>query len=162
MKDYAAVANQLKVSHLFAISQTKSNIVMRLAKFHNGPTLHFRLSEYCLGKHVRATQKRPFESSAAYQTPPLVVLNNFGPCDSNHMKLLKITLHSIFPTINVNTVRLTECRRVVLFHYKTDTDCVEMRHYAIRAVPVGVNRSIKKILQSKIPNLSHVNVRIDI
>lgn len=158
MKDYAAVANQLGVSHLFALSQTKSNIVLRIARFHNGPTLHFRIPQYTLAKHVRATQKHPYESATAYQTPPLVVLNNFGNSDENHMKLLKITLHSIFPSINVNTVKLTDCRRVVLFHYNPDTGVIEMRHFAIKAVPVGISKNIKKILNLKIPNLSQANV----
>jgi ribosome biogenesis protein SSF1/2 len=43
-----------------------------------------------------------------------------------------------------------------LFHLKKDDGLVEMRHYAIRAQPVGINRNIKKILQSKIPDLSQL------
>jgi ribosome biogenesis protein SSF1/2 len=122
--------------------------------------LHFRIPQYCLTKHVRATQKRPFDSSAAFLTPPLIVLNNFGSEDSEHMKLLRVTLQHMFPSINVNTVRLNECRRVILFHYKKETQVVEMRHYAIRATPVGINRNIKKILQTKIPNLGNLKVMI--
>jgi ribosome biogenesis protein SSF1/2 len=34
---------------------------------------------------------------------------------------------------------------------------VEVRHYAVRANPTGVNRSIKRVVQAKIPNLSKVD-----
>jgi ribosome biogenesis protein SSF1/2 len=157
-KDYASIASQFGITHLLAFSETKSNIILRIARFYNGPTLHFRIPQYCLTKHVRATQKRPFDSSAAFLTPPLIVLNNFGSEESEHLTLLRVTLQHMFPSINVNTVRLNECRRVVLFHYKKETQTVEMRHYAIRATPVGINRNIKKILQTKIPNLGNLKV----
>jgi ribosome biogenesis protein SSF1/2 len=59
----------------------------------------------------------------------------------------------MFPTINVQTVKLSECRRVVLYHYNKEEDVVEQRHYAIRASPVGLSRPIKRLVQSKIPDL---------
>lgn len=158
IKDYAAVASQLGVTHLLAVTQTKKNIILRVARFHNGPTLHFRIAEYSLCKHIRAMQKRPFDSAAAYRTPPLVVLNNFGTSEESHMKLLRTTFQHMFPSINVKTVRLNECRRVVLFHYKKDEQVVEMRHYAIRATPTGLNKNIKRIVQAKLPNLTNMEV----
>jgi ribosome biogenesis protein SSF1/2 len=63
----------------------------------------------------------------------------------------------MFPTINVKNVRLSECRRVVLFNFNKADGTVEMRHYAIRATPVGISRSVKKVLQSKIPDLGELN-----
>jgi hypothetical protein len=33
-----------------------------------------------------------------------------------------------------------------------------MRHYAIRAQPVGISRSVKKILQARIPDLGQLEV----
>jgi ribosome biogenesis protein SSF1/2 len=75
----------------------------------------------------------------------------------------------MFPAINVATVRLKECRRVVLFHLIEETEegegengepevkqRIEMRHYAIKATPVGVNRKVRRLIQSKIPNLNKV------
>lgn len=157
VKDYASVASQLGITHLLSFSQTKNkNVVMRIARFHQGPTLHFRIRGYSLSRHIRDLQKRPFDSAAAFNTPPLVVLNNFGNAQESHLKLLRLTLQGLFPSINVNTVHLNECRRVVLFHYKKDDSTVEMRHYAIKANPVGINKNIKKILQCKIPNLGNL------
>lgn len=83
----------------------------------------------------------------------MVVLNNFGQAEEQHLKLLKVTFQHMFPTINVKTVQLSNCRRVVLFHYNKDTDTVEMRHYAVRANPVGISKGVKRIVQAKLPNL---------
>lgn len=154
LKDYAAVATQLGLSHLLTVSQTNSNVVFKIGKFMNGPTLHFRVNEYSLSTHIKLAQKKPFESTAALQTPPIVVLNNFGQSDENTIRLMRTTLQNMFPSIDVKTIRLTECRRVVLFHYRKDDGMVEMRHYAIKATPVGINRNVKRILQAKIPDLS--------
>ena len=86
-------------------------------------------------------------------TPPLVVLNNFGQSEESQVKLMRITFQHMFPTINTKTVKLSDCRRVVLYHYHKDEGTVEMRHYAIKAQPVGVSSAVKRILQSRIPNL---------
>ena len=67
----------------------------------------------------------------------------------------------MFPTINVKTVKLSDCRRVVLFHFNKEEGVVEMRHYAVRATPVGISRSVKKIIQLKVPNLGDLEVGLN-
>jgi ribosome biogenesis protein SSF1/2 len=154
MKDYAAVAGHLGLTHILSLSQSPASLSLRLARFPRGPTLTFKVERYCLQAHVRATQKRPYESLSAYQTAPLVVLNNFGDAASPpFVKLMKITFQNMFPPLNVNTVRLTDCRRVVLFDYDPETRLVEQRHFAIRAAPSQVNRSVKRLIQTRIPSL---------
>ena len=51
-------------------------------------------------------------------------------------------------------IKLTDCRRVVLFSLDNETHEVEMRHYLINASPVGLTRSVKKIVKAKIPDLN--------
>jgi ribosome biogenesis protein SSF1/2 len=65
MKDYTAVAGQLGVSHILALSQTKSNVILRIGRHADGPTLHFKVNKYSLSRQVKALQKRPFESPGA-------------------------------------------------------------------------------------------------
>jgi ribosome biogenesis protein SSF1/2 len=72
MKDYEAVASSLNVSHLMLLSQTDNNIVMRVGKHPNGPTLHFKVQKFMLQKQVKAIQKRPYESLAACKLFSLV------------------------------------------------------------------------------------------
>lgn len=103
-------------------------------------------------KHIHMMQKRPVDPSQTFQTPPLVVLNNFNRVE-NHIKLMHITFQSMFPAIDVQTIKLGDCRRVVLFNYDAESDQVEFRQYSIRANPLGLSRSVKTILKSKVPNL---------
>ncbi len=157
MKDFAAVAGHLGLTHIVALSQSVASLNLRVARFPRGPTLTFKVERYCLQHHVRATQKRPYESVSAYQTPPLVVLNNFGDATSPpFVKLMKITFQNMFPPLNVNTVRLTDCRRIVLFDYDAASGVVEQRHFAIRAAPSELHKSIKRLVQTKIPCLGQM------
>ena len=156
MKDYSAVASQLGVSHLLLLSQTNTNVVFRVARAPNGPTLHFHVTEYTLASQIRANQKRPHENANNYLTPPLVVLNNFGAATEQHVKLMKVSFQHMFPSINGKTVKLADCRRVVLFHLRKEDGQVEMRHFALTASPVGINRNLKKIINGKLPNLSNL------
>ena len=171
------------VTHLMAISQNSSRLNLRLARTPSGPTLTFRLKQFSLIKQVRSVQRRPFDSPAAYNHAPIVVTNNFGDATAApHVKLMRITFQNMFPAVNVATVKLADCRRVVLFnfmrrdvddqvkkqkaggdkndpnHYDGEEDEeVEVRHYAIKATPVGVNRKVRRIIQAKIPNLSKLD-----
>ena len=49
------------------------------------------------------------------------------------------------------TVKLTECRRVLLVHYEREKDEIEIRHYAIRATPTGVSKSVSRLVRAKLP-----------
>lgn len=65
MKDYASVASQLSITHLLVFSQTENNVILRVARHPDGPTLHFRVQQFMPSKLVKSMQKRPYESEAA-------------------------------------------------------------------------------------------------
>jgi len=167
LNDYSrALGNAMGVSHLFCLRQSnKKYMSLRIAKAISGPTLSFHIKQFTLMKQVRAIQRRSMESKDMYKSAPIVVTNNFmaegaSPNDDSqtpqHLKLMRITFQSIFPAINIANIKLNDCRRVVLFHYLPEEDLVEMRHYAIRATPVGIGRKVKKIIfnnNTKLPNL---------
>lgn len=58
---------------------------------------------------------------------------------------MKVTLQNMFPSINVATVKLQDCRRVVMFNLDKTKGTVEMRHFAVRATPTGIAKAIKKV-----------------
>lgn len=150
------LAMPMGVSHILALSQNAEHLNLRLARVPEGPTMTFRVTKFSLVKHVRAIQRRPYTSAGIHQHSPIVVTNNFGDVTAPpHVKLMRITFQNMFPAINVASVKLSECRRVVLFNLLEDE--VEMRHYAIKATPVGVDRKVRRIVQTKIPNLSNLN-----
>ncbi len=190
LNDYATkLSSALGVSHLLAFSQNESRIYTRIARCPTGPTLTFQIQQFSLTKHVVASQKRPYYTPSLYDHPPLVVSNNFGDnTAAPHIKLMRITFQALFPAINVATLNLTDCKRVVLFNLirrrpknkksKKNTDhtigdvettnsdggehddddneeeeFVEVRHYGIKASPVGVDRKVRRLIQANAPNL---------
>jgi ribosome biogenesis protein SSF1/2 len=185
----------LGITHIVGLSQNASKISLRIGRTPAGPTLTFRVKRFTLGRQVRVTQRRPYDAtSKSYDSPPIVVTNNFGDVSAApHVKLMRITFQNMFPAINVSTVKLGDCRRVVLFNLirrnngddadddddnnndttankkkrkKDDNDDdnndddndledeeVEIRHYAIRTKPIGIDKRVRRIVESKIPNL---------
>jgi ribosome biogenesis protein SSF1/2 len=177
----------LGISHILAFSQNEERLSMRIAKTPQGPTLTFRVHLFSLSRHIQKLQRRPISAKSLMDSPPIVVTNNFGDQTAPpQVKLMRIAFQNMFPAINVATVKLRECRRVVLFHLieedagddeeekgtgqnhgqnKTSlaqmdgnktTQRIEVRHYAIKATPVGVNRKVRRLIQAKLPNLNKV------
>ncbi|CAB9508552.1 Suppressor of SWI4 1 homolog [Seminavis robusta] len=178
------LALPMGITHIMAFTQNETRLNLRLARTPEGPTITFRVTQFSLNKHIKSLQRRPMADNARalHQNPPIVVTNNFGDASAPpQIKLLRITFQNMFPAINVASVRLADCRRVVLFHLvdeevveeessskdddkttKTTTtrtvikQRVQIRHYAIKANPVGVNRKVRRLIQSKLPNLNKV------
>ena len=155
------LAMPMGVSHILALSQNEDRVNLRLARTPEGPTMSFRVERFSLGKHIRAIQRRPYNGgSSVHANPPIVVTNNFGDAIKAppHLKLMRISFQNMFPAINVATVRLGDCRRVVLFNYDDEKGLVEVRHFAIKATPVGVNKKVRRLIQANkaLPNLQKI------
>jgi ribosome biogenesis protein SSF1/2 len=164
------LALPMGITHMLSFSQNEERLNMRLARTPEGPTLSFRVHQFSLSRQIKSLQKRPVSYTASLsENPPVVVTNNFGDASASpHVKLMRITFQNLFPAINVSTVKLSECRRVVLFNFtEEDTteeeqikgegpkrQIVQMRHFAVKATPVGVHRRVRRLIQDKIPNLS--------
>lgn len=48
-----------------SFTQTEKNIIMRVGRHPDGPTLHFVVRKFMPPRVVKASQKHPFESEAA-------------------------------------------------------------------------------------------------
>ncbi|RYH23740.1 hypothetical protein EON65_17470 [archaeon] len=77
MKDFVSVASQLGVSHLLFFSQTDSNLILRIIKDPEGPTLHFRIQHFYLPRQIKAQQKRPFESTSVCKYATVIIMSPF-------------------------------------------------------------------------------------
>jgi len=153
LKDYVSVASALGVTHLMAVSQGNMGPNLRIARSPQGPTLSFKVESYSLSSGVRASQRRPVTSRDAYTHSPLVVLNNFEG-RPKHVALVATTIQAMFPPLDVQTVRLSECKRVLLVDYSEQDDAFDLRTFYIRAEPQGASRSVRKIVSgNKVPKL---------
>ncbi|KPI99482.1 Protein Peter pan [Papilio xuthus] len=153
IKDFLSVSGYLHVSHMMMFTETELGSYMRLARLPRGPTLTFRLHNYSLARDVVSSLRKQYVMSRAFKSAPLIVLNSFSG-EGNHMKLMATMFQNMFPTINITTVKLKNIRRCVLMNYNPTTKLIDMRHYVIRAIPVGLNKGTKKMVQGKIPNLN--------
>ncbi|TPX35456.1 hypothetical protein SmJEL517_g02072 [Synchytrium microbalum] len=154
LKDFANMAGPLGVSHIMIFSRTESHLNMRLARFPRGPTLSFHVNEYSLMRDIAATHSKPKSPGTEFSTPPLVVLNNFGS-DERHVKLVSTMFQHMFPPINVQTMKLADARRVVLFNRDPETGSIDLRHFIVTVRVTGVSKTIKTLLQANIPDLKN-------
>lgn len=70
-----------------------------------GPTLHFKVRQYTLGRDVKSAAKKVNQNPKQYDHHPLLVMKNLGE-KSMHIKLIATIFQNMFPTINVNQVNL--------------------------------------------------------
>ncbi|KAH9730450.1 Peter Pan-like protein [Citrus sinensis] len=153
LKDFLNVAGPMGVTHFLMLSKTESAPYLRVARTPQGPTLTFKIHEYSLAVDVAQSQLRPRCPQDLFKTSPLIVLSGFGTGDQ-HLKLTTIMFQNIFPAIDINTVKLSTCQRIVLLNYNKDTKLIDFRHYSIRLQPVGVSRRLRKFVQShQVPDL---------
>ena len=162
------MAGPLGVSHLLLFSRsTTGNTNMRLALMPRGPTLHFRVENYSLGKDVQKALRHPTSSKKEYLSPPLLVMNNFtspAPSDGSepavpkHLESLTTTIfQSLFPLISPQSTPLSSIHRVLLLNRELSTSSsdpnnigngaytINLRHYAINTKRTGLSRGIRKI-----------------
>ncbi|KAK1559952.1 hypothetical protein Q3G72_020432 [Acer saccharum] len=153
LKDFLNVAGPMGVTHFLILSKTEAAPYLRVARTPQGPTLTFKIHEYSLAVDVAQSQLRPRCPQDLFKNPPLIVLSGFGNGDQ-HLKLTTIMFQNIFPAIDINTVNLSTCQRIVLLHYNKDTKLIDFRHYSIRLQPVGVSRRLRKFVQNhQVPDL---------
>ncbi|XP_051152675.1 peter Pan-like protein isoform X2 [Andrographis paniculata] len=147
LKDFLNVAGPMGVTHFLILSKTDSAPYLRVGRTPQGPTLTFKILEYSLVADVVKSQLRPRSHKDLFDNPPLIVLSGFGTGEQ-HLRLTTIMFQNMFPAIDINTVKLSSCQRIVLLNYNKDTKHIDFRHYSIRLQPVGVSRRIRKFVQS--------------
>lgn len=156
LKDFVHVAGPLGVTHLLILTKTELGTYLRFCRVPRGPTLTFKIQQYSLTKDVVSLVKKPQTFHTQFKQPPLLVLNGFSE-DTLPMKLMTTMFQNLFPSINIQRVHLSEIKRCVLLNYKSDSKTIDLRHYNIKAAPVGISRGVKKLIQTKVPNMSQLS-----
>lgn len=154
LKDFASVAPSLGVTHFMCFNQSDRGVTCRMIRIPQGPTLTFRVEGYSLMRDVVQSQKRPHSPGVEFQNSPLLVLNNFSGKEEEKQLMSAMFIH-MFPSIDVKNIKLAACRRVVLIHLDPETNLISFRHYVVTASPVGLTKSIKKIIKGKVPDLGN-------
>ena len=77
------------------------------------------------------------------------------------------TFQNMFPAINPETIRINDCKRILLLQYEKvkkmifvdlqNTNSIILRHYSILRSVTGVSKAVETIAnKKKIPNLSNL------
>ncbi|XP_076163615.1 brix domain-containing protein peter pan [Ptiloglossa arizonensis] len=153
IKDFISVASALHVTHMCMFTKTEQGMYFKLCRVPRGPTLSFKIHSFSLARDVVSMLKKQMVYEELFKNSPLVVLNNFSG-EGMQLKLIASMFQNMFPTINLTTVNLSTIRRCLCLNYNPVSKTIDLRHYAIRIIPIGLSKGVKKLVQAKIPNLS--------
>ncbi|XP_053972204.1 protein Peter pan [Hylaeus volcanicus] len=153
IKDFVSVAGVFHISHMCMFTRTDQGMYFKLCRVPRGPTLSFKVHSFSLARDVVSLLKKQMVYEELYKNSPLVVLNNFSG-EGMQLKLISSMFQNMFPTINLTSVNLSTIRRCLCLNYNSTSKTIDLRHYAIKVVPVGLSKGVKKLVQAKIPNLS--------
>src|SRR3989338_4237029 len=149
MRDFVTVAGPLGVTHFMCFSQSEEGrIHLRLMRTPRGPTIWFRVTSYSLQKDLHEVQKHPRAPGTEYLQAPLLVLNGFSDLQGDHVPLVVTSLQSLFKPLNVQSMKLSDCRRVVLFDYDPIREVIDFRHYLITVKAIGATNTVESFLSS--------------
>jgi ribosome biogenesis protein SSF1/2 len=153
LKDYLHIASTFSVSHLHLLTVPSQGTSLRIMRFPSGPTVSLRIDSFKLRDDIVGSQRRPAPvNGPAYDVAPIVVLNNFNQANRTpEVALLESTFQSLFPSLNIHLVKPGEVQRVALFHYDPANGTVEMRHFFIQPKSVGISKTVKKLLEGRLP-----------
>ncbi|KAL9261635.1 Peter Pan-like protein [Drosera capensis] len=156
LKDFLNVAGPMGVSEFLILSKTQDAPYLRVAKTPQGPTLTFKIHQYSLASDIAQSQLRPRCPQDLFKVSPLIVLSGFGTGEE-HLKLTTNIFQNMFSAIDVSTVKLSSCQRILLVNYDKVKKLIDFRHYSIRLQPVGVSRRIRKFVQNhQVPDLRNL------
>eukprot|EP01023_Acetabularia_acetabulum_P048771 TRINITY_DN5169_c0_g1_i10.p1 TRINITY_DN5169_c0_g1~~TRINITY_DN5169_c0_g1_i10.p1 ORF type:complete len:456 (-),score=69.48 TRINITY_DN5169_c0_g1_i10:134-1417(-) len=156
LKDFVSVAGPLGVSHFLMLTATEKSSYLKISKTPRGPTITFEIQSYSLISDVQKSLLRPSAPPEWFNSPPLVVMNNLQ--GQEHFKLMTVLMQNMFPPLKVDQVKLSQCKRVVLFDYNKESGMLSLRHYGIQVAPTGVSKGVKALVQRKaLPDLSGYN-----
>lgn len=157
IKDFVSIAGPLNVSHLVIFTRTKVGIYMKLMRLPRGPTLTFKINNYCLSKDVISSVKKQMTYGKQFQVAPCLMTNLQPREGEMKLQLSARMFLDMFPTITPTKAAIDSIRRCCLINYDPETELFDFRHYSIRVVPVGVSKATKKFMGNKLPDLSRFN-----
>ncbi|KAH9521991.1 hypothetical protein DERF_005595 [Dermatophagoides farinae] len=155
IKDFVSISSYLNVSHMIIFTESSIAPYMRLCRVPRGPTVTYKILNCTLAHDVVAVQRRPQINTKLFQNAPLLVLNGFGSeSEDKRIQLQTSMWRNMFPTIDIQTVQLSKIHRCLLLSLDSETNQIELRHYAIKVKPVGLSKMVRKLVTGKkIPDL---------
>ncbi|VDL63865.1 unnamed protein product [Hymenolepis diminuta] len=143
-------------------NQTRDNtghgggVYMHLIRTPSGPSLTFRVSDYCLTRDIFTLVRKVFDVRQ-YSTPPLLAMAGFGAGNNqpppSHLRLLVDMFQNMLPSLNIQKLKVSNVRRVLLLSREVDTsneegevkEVIYLRHYNIRLENRSISRALRRL-----------------
>ena len=151
MKDIAYAAKPVGVTHLQIFTTAPTGTSLRIVRLPYGPTIDFAVRSFETAREILSGQRRPMNELNNYHTAALPILNNFATNDKPHIKMVQTMLTNLFPELRVDKVKLSECKRVILFHLHKDAEFIDVRHYVITGRKHTANKVVKRLEKKRLP-----------
>ncbi|XP_027204488.2 brix domain-containing protein peter pan [Dermatophagoides pteronyssinus] len=155
IKDFVSISSYLNVNYMIIFTESSIAPYMRLCRVPRGPTITYKILNCTLAQDVLAGQRKPHINTKLFHNAPLLVLNGFGSESADKSIQLQTSMwRNMFPTIDIQTVQLSKIHRCLLLSLDSETNQIELRHYAIKVRPVGLTKMVRKLVTGKkIPDL---------
>jgi ribosome biogenesis protein SSF1/2 len=148
LKDLLSLSKTSQVDNLLFLTSTTASSYMKAIKLPKGPTLTFKIDQFSLSHDVRTALKKHVRLQPDFKAPPLLVMRGVS-------ELPALLFKSMFSSMELDSIKLKRCRRVVLIDCKDDV--YRFRHYIIKSRPGGISPALKKLSRNQIPNLNRFN-----
>ena len=123
MRDFLSLVDIYGYSHMMMLTNTDKHSYLHLAKMPRGPTITFKIDNYCLNTDIFNAEdvkhKKPLNKN--FDHIPIIVMNNFNfekiPFElETPIKTANMLFQSFFPPLNLNQIQISKCKRLVLLN----------------------------------------------
>lgn len=170
LRDFMSIVDVYGLSHMVILTNTDKASYLKLGKLPRGPTATFKISDYTLAgdifDHIESLKKQnPKPLNRSFNHVPLVIMNGFknknvAPEYVEPVEIVSMLLQSFFPPLNLNSIQLKKCKRVVLFNLNINENNIpeiEFRHFDIDIEKYSLKKTIANIINNKTHDLSKFN-----
>ncbi|KAM7533238.1 hypothetical protein Aperf_G00000118925 [Anoplocephala perfoliata] len=131
-------------------------VYMHLIRTPSGPSVTFRVGEYCLTRDIFTLVRKVFDVRQ-FSTPPLLAMTGFGAGSNQppppHLRLLVDMFQNMLPSLNVQKLKVSSVRRVLLLSREVDAsadggeggEVIYLRHYNIRLENRSISRALRRL-----------------
>ena len=157
IKDFLSLVDIYGLSHMMMFTNTEKHSYLRLAKMPKGPTITFKIKDYCLSSDIfkeNEHNKRPLTKN--FDHVPLIIMNGFNSVDvpaeyDTALKTTSLMFQSFFPPLNLTEIQMQKCKRVVLVNLNLTKDNepeLLFRHYDIEIEKYSSKKTISNLINS--------------
>lgn len=160
MKEILHTTKNFGVRNLFILGSKGKNNILKLANLPNGPTFTFKVDSFCLNRDLQNLIPRNKNVQATQLGIPLAIVKGFKDdvkgLDKKSSRLLTALFSNMFPKLSYfKNLNAGTFKRAILVHFDEKKGSIEIRNYYIRRNYSGINKNIKKIVNSnKLPDFS--------